>query len=153
MICENLKNTKDYSSINKNFVKAFEFLKNNDLKALELGKYPIDGEKVFANVQEYTTKHEEEKNWESHEKYIDIQLIVGGQEQMGYAKVEDLEVREDFRPEKDLIFYHPTLKGTNVKFYAGDYAIFFPEDGHRPGCALGECSKVKKVVVKVAVEE
>lgn len=152
MICENLKHDINYESINKNFVKAFEFLKGNDLKSLELGKYEIDGEKVFANVQEYITKPEEEKNWETHEKYIDIQLIVSGQEQMGYARAEDLEVHEDFRPTKDLIFYNPTLKGQNIKFSSGDYAIFFPEDGHRPGCALVECSKVRKVVVKVAVE-
>lgn len=150
MICENIKNTKDYSGINKNFVKAFNFLKSQDLKALVPGKYEIDGDNVFALVQEYVTENEEVKNWEAHEKYIDIQLIVEGQEIMGYAPIECLEVNEDFRPEKDLIFYKSTLKGSNIKFTNGDYAIFFPEDGHRPGCALGECSKIKKVVVKVA---
>jgi beta-galactosidase beta subunit len=34
MICGNINITKDYSSINENFVKAFEFLKNNNLKEL-----------------------------------------------------------------------------------------------------------------------
>ena len=72
MICENISSTKNYSSINKNFEKAFKFLKNNDLKELALGKYEIDGDNVFASVQEYITKTEEEMNWESHEKYIDI---------------------------------------------------------------------------------
>lgn len=150
MIIDNLKNIRDYSSINENFKKAFDFLNNTDLKNLELGKYEIDGDKVFASVQEYVTKIDEEKRYESHEKYIDIQVIIEGQEIMGYAKAEDLAVSEDMRPEKDVIFYHPTLKGSSIKFYEGDYAIFFTEDGHRPGCALGECSKVKKVVVKVA---
>ena len=152
MICGNMKITKDYSSINKNFVKAFEFLKNNDLKELTLGKYEIDGEKIFVLVQEYVTQKEEEKKWESHEKYIDIQLIVEGQEIMGYAPIGYLEVEEDLRVEKDLIFYEETSKGSNIKFSNDDFAIFFPEDGHRPGCALGECSKVRKIVVKVACE-
>lgn len=149
MICDNLKNKRDYSSINENFKKAFEFLNNNDLNSLELGKYEIDGENVFASVQEYVTKIEEDKKYESHEKYIDIQVIIEGQEIMGYAKVDELVVCEDRRPDSDVIFYNSTLKGSNIKFYPGDYAIFFTEDGHRPGCALGECSKVKKVVVKV----
>ena len=69
---------------------------------------------------------------------------------MGYTKVEGLEVEEDLRPESDMIFYKETLNGSNIKFTNGDYAIFFPEDAHRPGCAFGECSKVKKIVVKVA---
>lgn len=150
MICENINSTKNYSSINKNFEKAFEFLKHNDLKELAVGKYEIDGDNVFASVQEYITKTEEEMNWESHEKYIDIQLIVEGQELMGYAPVEGLEVKEDLRPEKDFIIYKETLRGSNINFTNGDYAIFFPEDAHRPGCAVGECSKVKKIVVKVA---
>jgi YhcH/YjgK/YiaL family protein len=150
MICENIKNTKDYSIINKNFIKAFEFLKSNNLKELKVGKYEIAGEDVFANVQEYITEGEAEKNWEAHEKYIDIQLIIEGQEIMGYAPIDNLEIMEDFRPEKDLIFYKETAKGSNIKFSEGDYAIFFPEDGHKPGCALGKASKVKKIVVKVA---
>ena len=150
MICENISSTKDYSSINKNFEKAFEFLKSNDLAALAVGKYEIQGEEIFALSQEYITQNEEEKNFESHEKYIDIQLIVEGQEIMGYTPIEGLEVKEDLRPDSDMIFYKETSKGSNIKFTRGDYAIFFPKDAHRPGCALGECSKVKKIVVKVA---
>ena len=49
-----------------------------------------------------------------------------------------------------MIFYNPTLKGSDMKLSSGDYAILFPEDGHRPGCAFGECYKVKKVLVKIA---
>lgn len=150
MICENISTAKDYSSINKKFVKAFEFLRSNDLAALAVGKYEIQGEEIFALSQEYTTQNEEDKKWESHEKYIDIQLIVEGKEIMGYAKVEDLEVKEDLREERDMIFYKETLNGSNIKFTKGDYAIFFPEDAHRPCCAFGECSNVKKIVVKVA---
>ena len=152
MICENMRSRNNYSSINNNFEKAFEFLKSNDLIKLSVGKYEIQGEEIFALVQEYITKNEEEKNWESHEKYIDIQLIVEGQEIMGYTQVDGLEVIEDLRPESDMIFYNETLNGSYIKFTYGDYAIFFPEDAHRPCCAFGECSKVKKIVVKVACE-
>lgn len=150
MIFDNIKNNKNFSSLNKNFIKAFEFLKNNDLKSLAVGTYDIDGEKVFAMVQEYTTVNEEEKKWESHEKYIDIQLIVNGQEIMGFAPINCLEIKEDQTPENDMVFYEETSKGCNIKFASGDYAIFFPEDGHKPGCLSGQPSKVKKVVVKVA---
>lgn len=150
MICENIDNKNDYSFISPNFKKAFHFLRNHDLKTLSIGKHEIDGDKVFAMVQEYITKAEEDTNWESHEKYIDIQFIVEGQEIMGYTQVSNLEIKEDYRPEKDLIFYNPTNLGSNIKYMSGDYAIYFPEDAHRPGCALEKPSKVRKIVIKLA---
>lgn len=150
MICENINNVKDYSSINKNFEKAFKFLKNHNLKELSVGKYEIEGEEIFASVQEYTTQQLQYKKYESHEKYIDIQLIIEGEEIMGYMPIVSLEVDEDLRPESDMIFYKDTEKGSNIRFSAGDYAIFFPEDGHKPGCTLEKTSNVKKIVVKVA---
>ncbi|EKQ56381.1 MULTISPECIES: YhcH/YjgK/YiaL family protein [unclassified Clostridium] len=150
MIYDNIKNNRDYSSLNRSFIKAFDFLKNYDLKTLEPGEYNIDGDKIFANVQEYTTQWEDEKKLEAHEKYIDIQLIIEGQEIMGFAPVRDLEIQEDLRTEKDLMFFKEISDYSRIQFTSGDYAIFFPEDGHKPGCALNKCSKVKKVVVKVA---
>lgn len=150
MICENIKNVKDYSGINKNFTKAFEFLKSQNLKELAIGKYEIEGEEIFALVQEYTTQSFNDKRWESHEKYIDIQMIIEGEEIMGYVPIDYLEISEDLRPEQDLIFYNETARGAYIKFYSEDYAIFFPEDGHKPGCTLDECSNVKKIVIKVA---
>lgn len=32
---------------------------------------------------------------------------------------------------------------------ASSLAIFAPEDAHKPGCALGEPCRVRKIVVKV----
>ena len=150
MICENINSKIDYSFINPNFKKAFQFLRDHDLKTLSIGKHEIDGDKVFATVQEYITKAEEEANWESHEKYIDIQFIVEGQEIMGYTRVNNLEIKKDYRPEKDLIFYNSTNLGSNIKYTSGDYAVYFPEDAHRPGCVLDKPSKVRKIVIKIA---
>lgn len=150
MICENIKNTKDYTGINPNFKKAFEFIINNNLNELKVGNYEIDGDKVFAFVQQYTTQAAEDKRWESHEKYIDIQYIIDGEEVMGYVPIHSLNECEDLRADKDLIFYNEIEKASSITFSKGDYAIFFPEDGHKPGCALGEGSKVKKIVIKVA---
>lgn len=91
MICENIKNTKDYTGINPNFKKAFEFIINNNLNELKVGNYEIDGDKVFAFVQEYTTQAAVDKRWESHEKYIDIQYIIDGEEVMGYVPIHSLK--------------------------------------------------------------
>lgn len=150
MICENIKNAKDYSKVNVNLGKAFDFLKKTDLTKLEVGNYEIDGKNVFAFVQEYTTEPEGDRRWEAHKKYIDIQYIIEGQEIMCYAPAETLEITEDNFEEKDVAFFKNVEHSSKLELTNGDYAVFFPEDGHKPGCALDKPSKVKKIVVKVA---
>ncbi|MFH1052900.1 MAG: YhcH/YjgK/YiaL family protein [Candidatus Woesearchaeota archaeon] len=39
------------------------------------GVYPLDGSRVFCNVQTYNTKDMKEAIFETHKKYIDIQYI------------------------------------------------------------------------------
>ena len=78
---------KQYS-INKIYWdKAFAFLKDHDLVKLAKGKYPIDGDNVFASVTEDSTKNLEKTNWESHRKYIDIQYVINGEELIGVYPV------------------------------------------------------------------
>lgn len=78
MISDRIINFEEYISLNKNLKKAFEFLKSADVDKLLDGRYEIDGENVFALVQSYRTKAENEVGWEAHKKYIDIQFIAKG---------------------------------------------------------------------------
>ena len=54
------------------FQKAFDFLKNSDLEHMEVGRYEIDGDDIYAMIQKQTTAAPENKKAESHYKYIDI---------------------------------------------------------------------------------
>ncbi|MDO4536226.1 MAG: YhcH/YjgK/YiaL family protein [Clostridium perfringens] len=152
MILENVKFAKDYSEINPNLEKAIEFLKSNDLNSLEVGNYEIDGKNVYAFVQEYESHPVEERRWEAHKKYIDIQCIIAGNEVMYYAPVDSLEMYENNFEEKDVAFFKNVEHSTRLELTNGDYAIFFPEDAHKPCCALDKPEHVKKIVVKVKVQ-
>lgn len=134
-------------------VKGLDYLKNNDFTKMELGKYEIDGTNVFALVQEYDTLPKSEKKPEAHVKYIDIQYIAAGTEMLGFAPLGPaVKLKEDLQPQKDMLIYQNDVKDeTGVILNAGEYAIFFPQDVHRPGCSAGQSGKVRKVVVKVAM--
>jgi biofilm protein TabA len=149
MILDNIKNCKKYEALNRNFEKAFEFLKREDLGDLPVGKYEIDGENVFAMVQEYETKDLENAKYEAHRKYIDIQYLIEGTENMGYASMNKLEVASIYSEENDfmLLTGNPRL----ILLNEGEFFILFPEDAHMPGIFHKERKKVKKVVVKVIV--
>ena len=80
----NLDELKKYYAANPTYwEKTFEFIKNNDLLNLPIGKHPVDGDNVFATISEYETQEPAERKWESHKKRIDIQIILSGKETHG----------------------------------------------------------------------
>ncbi|MEI8225577.1 MAG: YhcH/YjgK/YiaL family protein, partial [Bacteroidota bacterium] len=65
--------------------KAFTFLNESDLTKLEVKRYDLDGDNVYALISEYLTKNNEDARYEAHQKYIDIQYVISGKEQIGVA--------------------------------------------------------------------
>lgn len=132
--------------------KAFAFLKNTDLSKLEIKRYDIDGEKLYASVMEYVSKNEEDVKYEAHRQYIDIQYVINGVEEMGVAPLSALkEVTVPYDATKDVGFM--TVKKCKLYNATPDrFFIFFPSDIHRPSVKSGQNSQVKKVVVKVKVD-
>ncbi len=89
--------------------------------------------------------------WESHKAYIDVQAVIVGEEIMELSDVGNLTVTEDLRPAKDVLFYAGFTNHSTLRVNAGEVAVFFPIDGHRPLVAPGAPMLVRKVVVKVPV--
>ncbi len=145
MIKDNLKNAHKYYKLSPRIEAALKYLEANNLKEFPPDKYEIDGENIFMNVQEYETKVS--NNIESHQKYIDIQYMVTGEENMGVTSLDNLEVTQKYNEENDLIFYKGTAPLLLVK--EGEFVIFYPEDAHLPCQIVEESAKVKKVIVKV----
>ena len=148
MVVDKIENYRLYSTLTNRLAKGFEFIINTDLVAIESGKYEIDSDDIFAIVQEYDTKEEQDCVLESHHQYIDIQYIIKGAELMGVTCLNDQIVVEE-NLEKDYTFYN--AETSMLKVEEGMFTIFFPEDLHRPGVKLDQIAKVKKVVVKVKI--
>ena len=131
--------------------KAFAYLRDTNFASLPNGEYEVEGRDIFARVNTYETEAREEKKPESHIKYIDVQFLVSGTECIGFASLtKEHKVVEDYAEKQDLLFYEKAYNENYVHMQAGDIAVFFPWEVHRPGCNAGsEKSEVKKVVVKV----
>lgn len=150
MIIDQLSNVQTYENISANLQKAFDYMKNTDLDQLKEGKYPIDGDKVFAIVSEYETKSLEEGAWEAHRKYMDVQYIISGKEKMGYAPLNEMKTTVEYDEEKDILFLEG--EGDFVTVKEGMFAIFAPNDVHMPCIKIGESQHIKKLIVKVFVD-
>lgn len=146
MIIDKIENSNLYKNLGERINKAFDYIKNTDLKNLASGKYEIDGENIFALISEYQTKPEPEGKLEAHRKYIDVQYVIEGEELMGYVPLGKYEILEPYKEENDIIFFKGDKSFTKVT--AGMFAIFFPEDVHMPGICVESKTRVKKLVIK-----
>ncbi len=106
---------------------------------------------MFALSTAYATKSTNEAKWESHKQYIDIQVMIVGEELMEVAPLNHLTVTEDHTPGRDVIFYGPFAQGSVLHVRPGEAAVFFPEDAHKPTVAVKTPGLVRKVVIKVPV--
>ena len=117
----------------------------------ETGRVEL-GDGVFALEQAYIAKPRAEGKWEAHKVYIDVQVIVSGEELMEVTDVARLTVAEDHTPAKDILFFEQNRDGSVLRMRAGEIAVFYPVDAHKPSLAAGEpAALVRKTVVKVPV--
>jgi len=147
MILDHLENSTSYLPLNPLFAKAFAFLSRPDLKELLPGKYEIDGERLFAIVVDEPGRERAASTLEIHEKYVDIQYVVAGTDEMGWKpRALCAEPAGAYDREKDAQFFHDRPDAW-LPVRAGSFAIFFPQDAHTAMVAGGN---IHKVIVKVA---
>ncbi len=126
-----------------------KFLAENDVKAIEVGKYPLENG-ALVNVLEYETK--ESYKFEAHKRFIDVQMLVEGEENIFYAPLSAGEPTVEYNDVKDVQFYSCKEYET-LYIQPFEAAILYPEDLHAPNNAVGAPRKNKKLVFKIPVEE
>lgn len=104
---------------------------------------------AYAMEMAYRTKLRPEAFFESHRRYVDLQVVVSGGERMEAAGAAALAVVQPYDEAKDLIAYADTDEASVLRVRAGEAVVFWPEDAHMPSLAAGEPELVRKIVVKV----
>ena len=132
--------------------KALNYLKNTNFDELEAGRYELDGQNMFVQVLDLQTQPKESYQPEVHRKYIDVQYLHHGKEQIAVA-IDDghNEIAQEYDAERDILYYQQMPNETMLVMRPGNFAVFFPTDAHRAACSDSESSLIRKVVVKIAV--
>ena len=149
MIIDTLDNLGKFVALNPLFADVVEFLKTHDLRTMEVGKYPIKDKDLFLNLSLTKQRTKETAFLETHIDMIDIQVPITCAESFGYSPLCDLPAFE-YNAEKDITKYGDTKPQTYVTVNPGQFAIFFPQDGHAP-CIIEE-EEIKKAIFKVKVK-
>ena len=147
MIIDTLENAHFYYGISTRFSLALKFLKNTDFSNFDDGKFEIDKDNMYASIQSYNTKTQENALFEAHRKYIDIQYVIAGEELIGYTNIKGLTPKSVYNEENDIVFMEGA--GDFLRLHSENFAILMPQDAHKPSIAVDKPSPVKKVVIKI----
>ncbi|MBI3480379.1 MAG: YhcH/YjgK/YiaL family protein [Nitrosomonadales bacterium] len=149
MILSSLSQASRYAALHPLFPKAFDYIRATELYALAPGRYPILGEELFVIVERAPGKPWEHAKLEAHRRYIDIQLVLEGDERMGWKPLADCyNPLGEHSVEKDIRFFDDA-PASWVAVPPDHFCIFFPEDAHAPLVGTGA---IRKAVFKIAVQ-
>lgn len=133
--------------------RALEFIRSKNWNDLADGTYEIDGARFYVTAQRYETKERSLCRAETHASYVDVQYLLAGKECVGYCPYSPaIEVEEDCLAQRDARFYRDLPDEATFVLTPGAYAVFFPNDVHRPCGAADKPCSVRKLVVKIHVE-
>ncbi|HZK39515.1 MAG TPA: YhcH/YjgK/YiaL family protein [Clostridia bacterium] len=149
MVIDRIENINLYEPLLDCLPQIQKFLTSFEKEPCVDGRYELDGEKLFALVQRFETKPAEGRLPEAHRKYIDLQLVISGEENIGWAPLPTLkEETEEFSKGGDIGFYSGDIQ-IWATLKAGHFALLYPEDAHLPCTQVHGPSDVCKVVFKI----
>lgn len=144
MIIDTLDNIGKYESLNPLFKVVTEFLQAHKPDSLPVGQVVLRENDLWINTVETGAKTREAARLETHDRMIDIQIPLTGEEEMGYCPRAVL-APAPYDPSDDISFYEEKPLAY-FKLQPGMFAVFFPEDGHAPAITP---TGLKKIIVKV----
>ena len=149
MIFSTLPQTARYAALHPLFPHAFDYIRNTDLPSLAPGRHAIVGDDLFVIIEHATGRTRADAQLECHRRYIDIQLVLDGVDEMGWKALADCrDPVGDYSMEKDIRFFRDA-PATWIATPPEHFCIFFPEDAHAPLVSIGA---IRKAVFKIAVQ-
>ncbi len=149
VITDRLAHGEKYFPLHPGFQKAFGFLGQSNLPQLAPGRYEIEGDRLFCILHEGQGLGRSQVKLEAHRKYIDLQYVISGTDEMGWKPVASCTlIDKPYDSEKDIVLFgDPPENWIHVP--KGFFVLFFPDHAH---AALGGTGHIRRAIVKIAVE-
>lgn len=148
MIYDKINNAKTYSKILPQITRAAKFVSSISKNAKD-GRYDIDSDNMYAMISTYNTKMDRKLAFEGHREYIDFQCLLSGEERIDIVQGKGFKVTAKYSAKKDIFFIKPPACYSSIILTPGTFAIFHPQDLHRPGQGIAKSSLVRKLVIKI----
>lgn len=153
MIQTTLQHMDRFQNLNSRFAEAFKALRTLANEPFQEGIHAVDGDAVYINALQYDTQCAEQSMMEAHRRYIDVMLLLEGEEEIAVCDTRSLrQLTAQYDPEDDASLAKLQEPHSILCMHPGDVAILFPEDAHAPGIQCGIPSHVRKLIAKVGCQ-
>lgn len=151
MILDELKSAANNPWYPEVIRRTLATISQMDLVNLPAGEQEIEGREIYLNHIIAATKPLYDQAPELHRYYIDIHILLEGNEVIGASpSAQGQRPTMDFDTERDYGLFEGITSETLLTLAPGDIALLFPGELHRPMGTLGEVTPLRKIVVKVA---
>lgn len=141
----------DWNELKRISKDAYDWLSKFDANEYGNGRHELDNG-IYCNIERYKTVSRTNRRFESHNKYIDIQYIIQGEEIISIADTKKLSIASEYDETKDIIFYNDAVKYDDILMTTGDFMVLYPNDAHMPCISdNGIAIEVRKAVIKVPI--
>ncbi|MCI8441644.1 MAG: DUF386 domain-containing protein [Provencibacterium sp.] len=148
MIIDHIRNLGRYARLFEDADKIAAFFAEHPLEELKLSQScPVAGTDYILSPVKIEPKPFEEKRWEGHRRHTDLHLVIRGREYLGWIPVSEMKMSSDYAEEPDVGFFEDRLPGSRISLEEGYFALFLPEDIHKPMLS-GEGSGGIKLLLK-----
>ena len=151
MVFGNIRNLKEYAWLAPRIQACFVYAQHQNLLDFAPGRHEIDADRLFVNIVQYETTLPENRFWEAHRQYLDLHLMLRGNEQIDLNFIENLTQR-DYVPKDDFL----PLDGepnSHVVLTDGDFLLCYPADAHRTAVQVNGPETIKKAIFKIQIPE
>ena len=147
MIYAHIDDAGNYGGLGEVFAWAVRQLARADLKDLPAGRTELIPGKAWFSIDEPETKPLEQALFEAHREFVDVQMTIAGDELIGCAPLGRVTPLGEYDEKRDIQFFRG--EGLVLDCTGGMFAVFFPEDAHRPCVAPGTPRRIRKIVAKI----
>lgn len=151
MIYDTIDNALLYTKAIPRLHKAMAFVKKiSSRKGLtEDGRYPIDGDDLYASISSYRTREDRGLPFEAHRKYIDVQFMLYGEELIDVAHGKRFRLKDRYEASRDVLFIHCPRQYSSIVLTPAHFTVLYPHDYHRPCQSVDSPAEARKLVVKI----
>lgn len=121
------------------------------LQARPNGRWQPEGDSWFCTISDSETAPASQRHTEYHRQWLDIQVLLAGEEIIGYDVADARQIAAEER-KPDLFIVEQAQLRQQLHLQPGDFAVFAPGEAHQALCAVGKPARVRKAVFKVSPE-
>lgn len=144
MITDTLANLPRYRGLHPYLDLVMDELERMDLHSLPDGRHQIMEDIAHVNLSTHALG--QGGMWEAHQEYIDLQLVLEGEETLRYIPLDALADCSGYDCDQDIILSRDPQPGSQLTLTAGMFALLYPGEAHQAGIGQG---RLRKAVFKI----